>query len=145
MKRQTWNVTTSTLVLSLQLASCTTEPEQLVEVGRWIDDSVPALFIVYYAQQEMPEAQLQERQKPRARQLAGNYPFVTQVTVYDEDWANQLITEEVRRRIINNELPIGSDLLLDESMTIQGGLVYTYYQNGDYDEFIHHDRRERQR
>ena len=52
------------------------------------------------------------------------------------------ISEELRQRIIRNELPIGSDLVWDESMSVQGGLVYTYYKNGDYDEFIYHERSE---
>jgi hypothetical protein len=109
-------------------------------VGRWVDESVPALFVVYHMKEDIGEAELREIQKPRARQLAAQYPIVIQVTVHDGAWAARLTTEELRQRIINIELPIGSDLVLQESMSVRGGLVYTYYKNGDYDEFIYHER-----
>ncbi len=128
------------LVLMLTVASCARESEKPVEVGRWVDRSMPALFVVYHMREDIAEGELQELQKPRARQLAAQYPFVIQVTVHDADWATRLTSEEMRQRIISLELPIGSDLVWNESMSVQGGLVYTYYKNGDYDEFIYHER-----
>ncbi len=130
------------LILAMSMLSCTEEGEKLLEVGRWVDESMPALFVVYHMNEDIAEAQLQELQKPRARKFAARYPIVIQVTVHDGDWAARLITEEMRRRIINIELPIGSDLVWNDSMSVQGGLVYTYYKNGDYDEFIYHQRSE---
>ena len=103
---------------------------------------MPALFVVYLMKKDIAEAELKEIQAPIARQLSTQYPFVIQVTVHDPSWAAQLVTETMRRRITSNELPIGSDLVLDETMSVQGGLVYTYYKNGDYDEFIFHERSE---
>ncbi len=130
------------LVAALNLSSCAQEGEKLLEVGRWVDKSMPALFVVYHIKQDLDEAQLQEMQKPRARQFAAQYPFVIQVSVHDGAWAARLTTEEMRLRISTNELPVGSDLVWKDSMSVQGGLVYTYYKNGDYDEFIYHARSE---
>lgn len=130
------------LAISLSLVHCSSEQETLAEVGRWVDGSMPALFVVYLMKKDIAEAELKEIQAPIGRQLSTQYPFVIQVTVHDPSWAAQLVTETMRRRITSNELPIGSDLVLDETMSVQGGLVYTYYKNGDCDEFIFHERSE---
>ena len=142
MKCRAYIAAPALLVLALSILSCAEKGDKLLEVGRWVDKSMPALFVVYHMKEDIAEAALQEIQKPRARQFAARYPFVIQVTVHDGAWAARLATEEMRRRIRNNELPVGSDLVWNDSMSVQGGLVYTYYKNGDYDEFIYHERSE---
>jgi hypothetical protein len=120
--------------------SCKAERERLTEVGRWTDDSMPAIFIFYHMSEDIPEAQLKEILKPTARRHAAQYGFVVQVAVHDENWAQKLVTADMRERIINNELPVGSDLVLNDAMEVRGGLVYTYYKDGDYDEYIYHEK-----
>ena len=93
--------------ISPSLVYCSSEQETLAKVGRWVDDSMPALFVVYLIKKDIAKAELQEIQAPIARQSSTQYPFVIQVTVHDPSWAAQLVTETLRQRIISNELPVG--------------------------------------
>ena len=125
----------------LFLGACSSNnSDELTEVGRWADDSIPALYIVHYADKDLSEPELQTILKPVARELSARYAFVVQVAVYDPVWAEKLASEAMQERIQRNELLVGSDMVLHDSMTIEGGLVYTYYKDGDYDEFIYHAR-----
>jgi len=100
--------------------------EKFTEVGRWEDKKLPALYIVYHMQKEVSEAELAKLQKPIARSFAGKYAFVVQVTVHDVAWAKRLSSEEMRKRVNDDELPVGSPLLTHDSMKVQGGLCYTW-------------------
>jgi len=136
----------SHLALSLLflLTGCTAVQQPLVtERGQWSESMVPAHYIVYHARPDATEDQLAEALKPIARKLAAKNAFVVQVAVYDDAWADYLIQPETQQHIMNNELPVGTDLIMHSDMQVQGGLVYTYYRDGDYDEFFYWPRQPR--
>lgn len=125
----------SGVLLAVAAASCR-PPEPVTEVGRWTDDRVAAVYIVYHLAADLPEQDLLQRLKPVAREQAAGCEFVIQVAVHDREWAHELAGPEGRRRVRSSELLVGSPMIDDESMTVRGGMVYTYYRSGDYDEVI---------
>ena len=131
-------VTAGSLV-TVVLLCCHQAQEKLVEVGTWVDDTVPALFIFYHMPNNVPEEELKILLKPVSRQHAAQYEFVVQVVVHELAWAEKLASDETRESVMKMELLVGTDLLEDPSLTTNGGMVYTYYKNGDYDEWIYQE------
>lgn len=119
------------------LLSCHQDKEKLVEVGRWVDDNAFTLFIIYHMPNDIPEEELKVLLKPISRMHSAQYEFVVQLAVHELAWAQKLASAEIRERIEKMELFVGADLLEDPSLTTNGGMVYTYYKNGDYDEWMY--------
>ena len=118
---------------------CQQNHEKLIEVGTWVDDTVPALFIFYHMPNDVPEEELKILLKPISREYAAQYEFVVQVAVHELAWAEKLASDKTREGIMNMKLLVGTDLLEDPTLTTNGGMVYTYYKNGDYDEWIYRE------
>ena len=77
--------------------------------------------------------------KPVSREHSAQYEFVVQVVVHELAWAQKLASAETREGVMKMELLVGTDLLEDPTLTTNGGMVYTYYKNGDYDEWIYRE------
>lgn len=127
------------LLMTVIFLCCHQNEERLVEIGMWVDETVPALFIFYHMPADVPEEELKALLKPISREHAARYEFVVQVAVHELAWAQKLASAESRERVMNMELLVGSDLLEDPSLATNGGMVYTYYKNGDYDEWIYRE------
>jgi hypothetical protein len=122
------------------LPGCGEKAGRLVEAGQWVDRSVPALFIIYHLDGDIPEAGLKEKLKPLARKHAGKYGFVIQIAVRDADYARKLASPETKALHDRGEFQVGSEILTGPDAKVQGGMVHTYFREGDYDEWIYWPR-----